>query len=332
MVRFIVNRLVGLVVVLVAMTAVVFALQQLVPADPARAAVGPNAPAEAVAAKRTELGLDKPVLQQYGTYVRHVLRGDLGQSVRTQQPVRTDVTDRLPASLELVIAALVLALLIGPGLAVLEVVLPRPGPLRHLFAAGASAPIFLVGLLLLYVLWFRSGLAPGGGRTSTPDTAPDGPTGLLVVDALLAGRLGTAWDAVQHLFLPALTLALPAAVAVGRTLRSSLVGVMRSDQVRTARSKGLTEFTVLRRHGLRNASTAPLSMTGLQIGGLFVNLLLVERIFSWPGLGLYVVQSLGSADLTAVLGVSLLFGAAYIVVNAVVDLAQGWADPRVGVR
>ena len=118
-------------------------------------------------------------------------------------------------------------------------------------------------------------------------------------------------------------------VAVGRSLRSSLVGVLRQDYVRTARSKGLGEGTILRRHALRNASTGPLSMAGLQVGLVFANLLIVERIFAWPGLGLYTVQSLGQSDLTAVLGVALVFGAAYVVLNALVDLAQAWVDPRV---
>jgi len=332
MIRFVLTRVVGLLVVLLAMTALVFALRQIVPSDPARAAVGPNAPAAVVENKRVELGLDQPLLVQYQRYLTDVLRGDLGNSVRTQRPVTADIADRLPASLELAVAASLVAAIIGPGLALLEVFLPRPGPLRHLLAAGASAPIFLVGLLLLYLMWFRLGLSPGGGRLSSPGDAPTGPTGLLTVDALLAGRPVLAWDAVQHLALPALTLGLPVAVAVGRTLRSSLVGVLRSDQIRTARSKGLTETQVVRRHALRNASTAPLAMAGLQVGAILTNLLIVERIFSWPGLGLYTIQALGADDLTAVLGVSLLFGAIYIVMNALVDVLQGLSDPRVGVR
>jgi peptide/nickel transport system permease protein/dipeptide transport system permease protein len=331
MTRFVLVRLTGLVVVLLAMTALVFLLRQVVPGDPARAAAGPNAPAEVVEAKRAELGLDRPLIEQYGTYLADLAHGDLGESVRTQRPVGTDVAERLPASLELGLVSMLLAAVIGPGLALLEVLVPRPGPLRYLLAAGASAPIFLTGLLLLYLFWFRFGVAPGGGRSSFTD-APDGPTGLLVPDSLLAGEVQVAWDAVQHLLLPALALALPMAVAIGRSLRSSLTGVLREDYVRTARAKGLPEWRVIRRHALRNASTAPLAMAGLQVGMLFANLLVVERIFSWPGLGLYTLQALGGDDLTAVLGVSLLFGAAYIVVNALVDLAQAWADPRVGLH
>lgn len=326
--RFLLMRVLGMMVVLVTMTAVIFMLRQVVPSDPARAAVGPNAPASAVEAKRVELGLDEPVMRQYVDYLGQLIHLDLGESVRTRQPVRSDISNTLPASLELAAAALLLALLIGPGIALLQSILPRPGPLNYVLATANSAPIFLTGLLLLYVLWFRFHIFPGGGRTSVSDV-PTGPTGFHTLDALLAGRWFVAWDATQHLFLPALTLALPMAAAVGRSLRSSLIGVLREDYVRTARSKGIPERYILRRHGIRNASTAPLAMAGLQVGFLFANLLVVERIFAWPGLGAYTIQALTVSDLTAVLGASLVFGAMYIIVNTIVDLGQAWLDPRV---
>lgn len=326
--KFLLGRLASLVLVLVAMTAVVFLLRQVVPTDPARAAVGPNAPASVLEAKRAQLGLDDPLPAQYLHYLRQLVHGDLGDSLLTHRPVRSDLAATLPASLELALAAAAMSLLIGPGIAVLESLLPRPGPLRYVLAAATSAPIFLTSLLLLYGLWFRLNVLPGGGRSSYSG-GTGGPTGLLTVDSLLAGRWLVAWDAVQHLFLPALALALPMAAAVGRSLRSSLIGVLRQDYVRTARSKGLPERTVLARHGLRNASTAPLAMAGLQIGLIFGNLLVVERIFAWPGAGNYAVQAIGADDLTAVLACSLVFGALYIVVNTLVDVSQAWVDPRV---
>lgn len=326
--KFLLTRLVGLVIVLLTMTAVIFLLRQVVPSDPARSAVGPNAPVSVLEAKRAELGLDDPLITQYAHYLGQLAHGDLGESLRTHRAVRSDITDTLPASIELAVAAALIALLIGPGIAILETLARRPGPLRYVLAAATSAPIFLTALLLLYGLWFRLHLLPGSGRTNFAD-APSGPTGLLTVDAVLAGRWLVAWDAVQHLALPALALALPMAAAVGRSLRSSLIGVLRQDYVRTARSKGMSEREVLRKHGLRNASTAPLAMAGLQVGLIFGNLLVVERIFSWPGAGNYTVQAIGADDLTAVLGCSLLFGAIYIVVNTLVDLAQAWVDPRV---
>jgi ABC-type dipeptide/oligopeptide/nickel transport system permease component len=215
------------------------------------------------------------------------------------------------------------------ALSLAQTLLARSEIYRQLMLSGASLPIFLTGLLLLYVFWFRLGWFPGDGRTDAVDP-PSGPTGLLTIDGLLAGRPQVTLNALWHLAMPALTLALSMSLAIARTLRASIIGVLRQDHVRTARSKGLTEFQVVRRHVLRNASTGAISMTGLQIGFLFANLLIVERVFSWPGLGLYLTEVLAREDLNAILGVALVFGAAFIVVNTLVDVAQALVDPRIG--
>jgi ABC-type dipeptide/oligopeptide/nickel transport system permease component len=329
--RFILWRLLGMFLVLVAMTFLVFLLRQVVPSDPARAAVGPSAPQSVVEAKRKELGLDKPLLVQYGRYLGGVLRGNLGQSVTTLNPVSTDIARTLPPSAELLVSATALALILAMAMAMAQTLLTRSSVFRQVLVGGASAPIFLTGLLLLYFLWFKLGWFPGGERINLIDP-PTGPTGFLTIDGLLHGRIDVTLNALWHLFLPALTLALPMSVAIGRTLRSSIIGVLRNDYVRTARSKGLSEFQVVRRHVLRNSSTAAISMTGLQIGFMFANLVIVERIFSWPGIGLYLVEVLARADLTATLGVALVFGVAYIIVNTLVDLIQVAADPRVSLE
>ncbi|MCB0155553.1 MAG: ABC transporter permease [Anaerolineae bacterium] len=328
MIRFIFLRAVGLIGVLLAMTLIIFLLQQIIPSDPARSAAGPNAPRELVEAKRVELGLDQPVLVQYQRYFSRLLHGDLGTSIRTRNPVRDDLVTFLPASLELMVFAMGLGVLLGLLFALLQTLTPRGMALRLLLVGGASAPIFLLALLLLLLFWFRLDWLPGSSRLSLRDL-PAGPTGLLTLDGLLLGRLDLTWDALRHLLLPGLSLALPIGVAVGRTLRSSLVNVLRQNYIRTAHSKGLSELRVIVLHALRPAATAPLAMIGLQVGLLFANLLIIERIFAWPGLGLYTVQALGSSDLPAVLGVSLVFGATYVLVNALVDLLQAWADPRI---
>jgi len=328
MIRFIALRMLGLLAVLVAMTFIIFILQQLIPNDPARAIAGPNAPRELVEAKRKELGLDQPVLVQYQQYFGRLLQGDLGTSIRTKNPVRKDLINFLPASVELMGFAFFLGILLGILLALVQTLSSKAEPLRLLLVGGASAPIFLLALLLLLLFWFRLDWLPGSGRLDIRDFEP-GPTGILTVDGIIMGRLDVSWDALLHLVLPGLALALPIAVAVGRTLRSSLVNVLRQNYIRTAYSKGLTDSRVVIRHALRNASTSPLAMIGLQVGLLFANILIVERIFAWPGLGLYTVQALGSSDLAAVLGVSLIFGGSYVVINAVIDLLQAWADPRV---
>lgn len=328
MLRFIFLRAVGLIGVLLAMTLIIFLLQQIIPSDPARSAAGPNAPRELVEAKRVELGLDQPVLVQYQRYFSRLLHGDLGTSIRTRNPVRDDLVTFLPASLELMVFAMGLGVLLGLLFALLQTLTPRAIGVRLLLVGGASAPIFLLALLFLLLFWFQLDWLPGSSRLSLRDL-PAGPTGLLTLDGLLLGRLDLTWDALRHLLLPSLSLALPIGVAVGRTLRSSLVNVLRQNYIRTAHSKGLSELRVIVLHALRPAATAPLAMIGLQVGLLFANLLIIERIFAWPGLGLYTVQALGSSDLPAVLGVSLVFGATYVVVNTVVDLLQAWADPRI---
>lgn len=328
MIRFILIRFLGLLVVLLAMTLIIFLLQQVIPTDPARAMAGPNAPRELVEAKRQELGLDDPVLTQYSRYMAKLLQGDLGKSIRTKNPVSKDLLNFLPASIELMAFATLLGILLGILLAFIQTLLPQAGVVRLVLVSGASMPIFLMALLLLLLFWFKLDWLPGGSRVSLRDLPP-GPTGLLTLDGLLQGRPDVTWSALHHLLLPGLTLALPMMVAIGRTLRSSLVNVLRQNYIRTAHSKGLTDFQVILRHGLRNAATAPLAMVGLQIGLLFANILIVERIFAWPGLGLYTVQALGSSDLAAVLGVSLIFGAGYVIINTLIDLLQAWADPRI---
>lgn len=329
MTLFVLRRLVGLIVVLLAMTAVIFLLRQVIPGDPARSALGPTARAEAVELKRAEMGLDRPLIEQYGRYMRQLVRGDLGESTRTRRAVTIDLGEFLPASAELMVFAVGLGSVIGIAFALLST-LWKSETVEALFASAASAPIFLTGLLLLVTFWFWLGVLPNGGRIS--GTPPVGPTGLYTLDGVLTGQLGITADALRHLLMPGLTLALPFAVAIGRTLRSSMIGVLRQPYIRTARAKGLPESSVLTRHVLRNSSTAPLTMGGLQIGMLFANILIVEAIFAWPGVGLYILQGLGRSDLPAVLGVSLVFGFAYVVINALVDLAQAIADPRIALN
>lgn len=324
---YLVRRMLGFAIVLLAMSFVVFCLQSIVPADPARAIAGPAAPAETVEALRERLGLDDPIFVQYGRFLSRLGSGDLGTSVRTRQPVAADVGKYLPASVELGMAAMLLGVALAGGLALLQTAQRRSGVLRLATLALGSAPIFLTALLLAYVFWFKLGWLPGSGRLDGRGFR--GLTGLNVLDGLLAGRPDISLDALRHLALPAVALALPIAVAVGRSLSSALRDVLQQPYIRTARGEGLGETRVVIKHGIRNAASAPLAMIGLQTGLLFGNLLIVERVFSWPGLGFYMVQAFTSSDLPAVLGVSLVFGAIYIAVNVLVEIAQSLADPRI---
>ena len=319
------RRLVGLLGVLLAMTLVVFALQRLVPGDAARTLAGPTASNEAVERLRDRMGLNDPLPLQYGRYVGGLVRGDLGVSVRTRRPVAEDLREFAPASVELMLAALLLGVVAGGAAALAG---RRGGLLRAGLVLLGSAPIFLTGLLLALVFWFHLDWLPGAGR-GMPRGYEPGPTGLFTLDAALAGRPDLLGDALAHLLLPATTLAIPLAVAVARTLRGALDAEMSRPYVRTARSIGLPERRVVLRHALRNALGAPLTMVGLQLGLLFANILIVERIFAWPGLGLYATQSFDASDLPAVLGVALFLGVIYVMVNALIDAVVAWADPRV---
>lgn len=327
MLTYLAKSIVGAIVVLLMMSFIVFGLQSVIPADPARAIAGPNAPPETVEAVRKELGLDDPAVIQYGRFLSRVAHADLGTSVRTRRPVSDDIRQYLPATLELGLASIALGVALALLMAVLQFLIPGSGGIRLVMVGVGSTPIFLSALLLSYFFWFRFDWLPGAGRLGYRDFA--GPTGLNVIDGILLGRPEVSLDALRHLLLPALALALPIGIAVGRSLNGALHEVMSEPYVRTARGKGLSETKVLLRHGLRNAATAPLSMLGLQVRLLFGNLLIVERVFGWPGLGLYTVQALASADLPAVLGVAIVFGILYILVNTLIEIGQSMADPRI---
>jgi peptide/nickel transport system permease protein len=193
--------------------------------------------------------------------------------------------------------------------------------------ALSSTPTFLLAILMILLFYSRLGLLPASGRL-TNDQTTDGPTGLLTLDALLHLDFPEFGDAVQHLVIPALCLAVGPAVAIARVLRSSLIDVLNQDYVRTAQAKGLSNWAVLRRHGLRNAVGPALSMAGLQVGLLLTGVVVVELVLAWPGLGLYTTQAITSADFPAVTGVVLVLGLAYVVINALVDVLQMIADPR----
>jgi peptide/nickel transport system permease protein len=328
--RLLLTRMGALVGILFALSIVVFALQVLIPADPARAFLGANATRDAVARKRHELGLDQPKLTQYQRFVSRVAHGDLGDSLRSRRPVAEDLKKFAPATAELALLSALVAGVLGVSVGMLGT---RTGAAsrvaRLVLAGGASLPPFLVAIVAILVFYRYLGWLPASGRTA--DNAVTNPTHFTLVDMLLAGDLVGFGDGLKHMFLPALCLGIGPAVAIARTLRSSLQTVLKEDFIRTARSKGLTERAVLLKHGLRNALNAPLAMSGLQFGLLLSGVVVVEQIFAWPGLGNYTVQAIQYADFPAIAGVTFALCTAYVLVNFAVDLAQAAADPRIRV-
>jgi peptide/nickel transport system permease protein len=324
---FLTRRLAAAAGILLILSLVIFALQQVSPGDPARAYLGANASTEAVAAQRQALGFDDPLPARYLHYLGDALTGDLGRSLRTRQSVAADLATYLPPTVELVVAAFALALLLA-ALYALSGALRWPGGSlgRGALLLLATAPPFLLALVGVIVFFGRLGWLPARGVGNFEDP---GPTGMQAVDTLLHGQADAFVDALAHLVMPATVLAIAPAVAMGRLLRSSMQQVLDVDYVRTARAKGLTEPQVVRNHVLRNAIGPALSMAGLQLGVMFAGVVVVEQVFSWPGIGNYLAASIPVSDFPAIAGVTLVLGAIYVLANVVVDLLQAWADPRI---
>jgi peptide/nickel transport system permease protein len=315
--------------VLLFLAAVVFILQHNTPTDPVHSFLGANASRAAIKAESHKLGYDRPLPVQYVRYVTGMLHGNFQMSLRTRRPVATDLRHYLPATLELAIFGLVLAGVLGAILGIVTAARFRgAGIFRFITLAGASTPPFLLALVGILFFYHRLGWLPATGRTSLA-SPPTGPTGFLTIDTLFHGNFHGFTDAIGHLILPGLCVAILPAVSIGRVLRSSLVTNLRSDYVRTARSKGLREVAVLWHHAVRNSVGPALSMAGLQVGLMFAGVVVIESIFAWPGIGLYTVQSIPRSDFPAIAGVTIVLGAGYVIVNTIVDILQGIADPRI---
>jgi len=321
------GRLVSLAAVVLALTFAVFLVQAVLPADPVRAFFGRNASPELIAEKTAELGYDQPLVQQYLGFLGRIATGDLGDSLQTRRPVTSDLADFLPATFELALAAAFLAGIGGLALGV-SAQFGSAGPtmLRTLAVTLSSAPSFLLGIVGILIFYRRLGWLPSGGRSGIDD--PPDITGFYLFDSIVSFDLRAFWDGIVHLIMPAAILAVGPAVAIGRTLRATLASTLQADHVRSARAMGLSERRIIARHGLRNSIGPVLSVAGLQVGLLIAGAVVVEVVFSWPGVGLYLSQAIRLSDFPAVVGVVLVLGITYVLVNAAVDILQLVADPR----
>ena len=303
MIRYIVRRLLQLVPVALGVATLTFALIHLVPGDPVVAMLGETAAPADVDGLRRELGLDRPLWEQYATFLAGLARGDLGESIATHEPVSKLIAARFPATLELAVAAMLVAILIAFPLGMIAGA--RPGGVADLGAMGfailgISIPHVYLGPLLMILFSLQLGLVPLTGR----------------------GGFG-------HLVLPALTLGTGLAAILARMLRQSLVQVRESDYIRTARSKGLGEAGALLRHGLRNALSPVVTLMGLQMGALLSGAIITEVIFSWPGLGRLMISAIGARDYPLVEGCVLTFALTYVLVNLATDVLYCVIDPRI---
>jgi peptide/nickel transport system permease protein len=334
MARYIARRLLLMVVAALGVTVISFAISHAVPADPVVSNLGQQASQrpEIVAAFRARWGLDRPLYEQYLTFVANLAHGDLGTSINTRRPVATDVSQFLPATIELSTVSIVFALVFGLPLGVLAA-LRRDGPIDHLARlvslVGVSIPIFWLATVSLVVFYAALHIAAGPGRLGTQVPAPLPTTGFLTIDSLLAGDLTAFGSAVDHLILPAVVLGSSVMGLITRVTRSSLLEVLGQDYVRTARAKGLVERAVIARHALRNALIPTVTVLGLAYGSLLSGAVLTETIFAWPGLGRYAYQSAVSNDFPAIMGVTFVIALMYILVNLIVDLSYAFLDPQI---
>jgi peptide/nickel transport system permease protein len=308
----------------------VFVVIRLIPGDPSIVMAGPDATPVELALIRTQLGLTGPLWQQYLSFLGSLLRGSLGISIRTNQPVSGELLTRFPATMELAISALVLATVIAVPLGIMSAV--RRGSsldqaARVTTLLGVGMPVFWLALLGTWAFAYKIPIFPVSGRLD-PEMSLGRITGFAVPDAIIQGHPDIAWSAIHHLALPAIVLALPVLAISSRLMRASLLEVLGEDYIRTARAKGLGQRTVLLRHGLRNALQPVITVLGLQLAVLLSGTILVEQIFAWPGIGSYVYQSIQSRDYPVVQGAILLFALVYVFVNTLVDIGYGLLDPQ----
>lgn len=334
--RFVGRRLIAGVLLVIGITLISFVLSHLVPGDPAVAALGEKASNDpsVVAAFKEKYGLDEPVPRQYVTYIGDLARGDLGPSNQTGHSVSEDLSSAVPATAELALVGIVMTIVLGVGFGALAGIY-RGGWLdqvvRVVSLVGASAPSFWLALIAFYVFFFKLGWVPPGGRLDAGVAAPPHVTGLYTVDAMINGQWATFGSALSHLVLPAFVLATYSVSFMVRFTRSAVLEVLGSDYILAAYAKGLPRRRIIFEHVLRAAMPSVITLTGLSFATLLSGTVLVEAIFSWPGIGQYAYLSATSLDLNAVMGVSLFIAVVYVVVNFAVDLLYGVVDPRIRV-
>jgi ABC-type dipeptide/oligopeptide/nickel transport system permease component len=329
---YVLRRVALLPPLLIGVSLLLFILTRLVPADPAKLIAGAHAGPEQIAAVRHAFGLDRPLPEQYLIYLAKLARGDLGVSMQTNGPVLDDLAAYFPATFELAAAAIALTVVLGIPLGLLAAV--RRGSLvdwlaQVLSLSGLSFPIFFLGLLLQLVFARWLGWFPLSGRLSIGAAPPRHITGLYTIDSLLTGNLADLRNALLHLILPGLTLAMAELPPVVRMTRSTMLEVLSQDYMRTAWAKGLVPARVFVGHALRNALIPVVTVLGLFAGGLLGGVFLVELVFDWPGVGLYSVNAIVSLDYSAIMGTALLLTVGFVLVNLAVDLVYALIDPRI---
>lgn len=336
MLRMIATRLLFAIPSLIGVVIVTFVLTRALPGDPAAYFAGPAGTKEAIQQIRVKLGLDRPLPEQFLRYVQDLGRGELGTALTTGQPVASDIRTRLPASAELTLLALLIAIAIAVPLGILAAT--RPGSLvdhlcRLITTAGVSLPVFFTGLILVYVFYYRLGISPAPlGRLDVFYSAPPAITGFYLIDSLIAGDREVFVASLKQLLLPAMTLGIFALAPIARMTRASMLAVLASDFVRTAKASGLSSSTVIVTYAFRNAMLPVITTLGMVFSFLLGANVLVEKVFAWPGIGSYAVEALIASDFAPVQGFVLTMAALYVLLNLAIDIAYGIIDPRMRIE
>lgn len=336
MLKVIGRRLLGALPNLVGVVVITFVLTRALPGDPAAYFAGGAATQEAIEQVRVQLGLDRPLVEQFFRYVVDLAHGNLGTSLTTGQPVLQELLTRLPASIEMVLLALVLACAVALPLGVLAAT--RPGSwidqlCRLVTTAGVSLPTFFTGLVLAYVFYFLLGWAPSPlGRLDPMFSPPPTVTGLYLIDAALAGDAALWWASLKQLVLPVVTMALFVLAPIARMTRASMLTVLGSDFIRTARASGLAPATVLVTYALRNALLPVVTTLGMVFGFMLGSSVVIEKVFGWPGVGSYAIDALTASDYAPIQGFVLAMGLLFVALNLVIDLLYTLIDPRVSLE
>jgi peptide/nickel transport system permease protein len=331
MIHYIARRVVALFPILLGVSAAAFLLIHLLPGDPATVYLGEHASPESIARVQHEFGLDKPLPVQYGIYLWNAIRGDLGESLETHRQVIVEFWPRFPATIELALGAIAVALLVGVPIGLLSAANPnsifdRGGMVIAL--AGVSLPVFWLGLMLVYIFSVYFHVLPTTGQIGI-DASLRAVTRIDILDGLLTGNFPAALDALRHLILPSITLSSYSTAIIARMTRASMLDALHQDYIRTARAKGVAGWGIIIGHGLRNALLPVITVIGLQVGTLLTGAILTETIFSWPGVGRYMYDSILFRDYPVILGGILLFSLVFVLVNLCVDVLYAFLDPRI---
>ncbi len=329
--QYAIKRFLTIIPVLLGVSLIVFSFIHLIPGDPAVAMLGERATPQRVAEVRAQLGLDRPLSTQYLIYIGKILRGDFGASILRGDPVLRDLVRRFPATVELAGAAILIAILVGVPMGIVSAVWRNSlfdGGSRLMALTGVSMPIFWLGLMLAWFFgvvlrWLPTGFRLGTDVTLVPVT------NFYILDSLLTRNPDALRSSLRHLILPALALSTIPTAVIARMTRASLLEVLSQDYIRTAESKGLPQTIVILRHAMRNALLPVLTVTGLQVGRLLAGAILTETIFSWPGIGLWIYESIQARDYPIVQGATLFIATIFVMVNLVTDLLYAAVDPRI---